>query len=1038
MLFLAGCGTEVFLSHLVAENFWTFDKADNYNFDTNYVEVTGGKAQLKVVDQLFSGTDFNNGTHVGTYYDSSSSKIKLRTFPDADVIHVNTILPSKSSNLVGYWRMDGNFNDSSNFEHSTSSASSDTSLTDGFIGINGALFDGNNDKLSVIYNSSFDLSQNFTVSAWVKFNTVGNRTILEKTIGGSVNSQYLLFMEGSQFRFRAITPAFTTVTSTTVAQIDQWYHITGVHDGTNVQIYINGALEDSTAAGGAMTGSGELLIGLLGNDNFDMDGTIDEVSIWDNDLSAIEVFNLYEAQNGNFTELSSSWTPHYSNIVGYWKMDGNWQDSSGNGNHASVGLASATFSNDLKVGSQSLLVDSPGRMDTPGLSFSTNENFTASFWYKTTDGSGTLIGAGSTGNSIMAISLDGTRFRVFIRDTDFNLIDLTPSAPFIPTDTINDSWHFLAFTLNRNGSADFYIDGVLLRSIDATAFTGIFDPIDFRVGFNLAASFDDIAIYSAYLSNSDVKLIYDRQKQKYAGHYDSSVIDLGASGSWTDLSAITSLPFGKEIVAQTSESSSDYSSLDGDLSDSLVGYWKMNENSWNDTADEINDESIKSNHGRAKNGAGLSTGVLKSGGSLDGSNDYLLISDSASLDLDAKITVSAWIYPIDTSTFQSILNKEGAFQVLLRGGNFQYSIGNTVPGWSFIDTGVGYGKNWYHIAVSYDSTEGSDNLNFYVNGTMIHQMDASGLLTMNAFDLLIGAKNSSSPASFYNGKIDEVAIWSRDLSATEIQQLYRRGANRVKYQVKSCVDSSCNCTSFNIAPVGSANDCDGDGITNSLDNDDSFRAEFMGPGGNSVTTFSELFNRDAVDMTFNCAANTSDSDATVCVDDEITLAGDSNAGSPTFSFSDFPASARPPDNRYFQYRVLMEAEDNTACSGEACLPELTSVELAPTGRYFSGQPEIVNTVSGSLVRTISSVIVDASAQCNIGYQVSNDGTNFYYWNGTSWVIGLNSSQSNDLTTLNANISSFAEQVGFGSNFFFKSYLGTTNFSPCELNSIQFQ
>ena len=78
----------------------------------------------------------------------------------------------------------------------------------------------------------------------------------------------------------------------------------------------------------------------------------------------------------------------------------------------------------------------------------------------------------------------------------------------------------------------------------------------------------------------------------------------------------------------------------------------------------------------------------------------------------------------------------------------------------------------------------------------------------------------------------------------------------------------------------------------------------------------------------------------------INLSGDCsgavNTGSPNFTFANFPNAAQPSNNRYFQYRVLMEAEDNTACDGDPCLPDLASVAVGPTGRYFAGSPSVVD------------------------------------------------------------------------------------------------
>jgi hypothetical protein len=67
------------------------------------------------------------------------------------------------------------------------------------------------------------------------------------------------------------------------------------------------------------------------------------------------------------------------------------------------------------------------------------------------------------------------------------------------------------------------------------------------------------------------------------------------------------------------------------------------------------------------------------------------------------------------------------------------------------------------------------------------------------------------------GAIDEVSIWKRTLHTSEVFQLYRRGINRLKHQVRICSASDCS--------------------------DDATGANWKGPDGTAQTQFSELFNR---------------------------------------------------------------------------------------------------------------------------------------------------------------------------------------------------
>ena len=66
---------------------------------------------------------------------------------------------------------------------------------------------------------------------------------------------------------------------------------------------------------------------------------------------------------------------------------------------------------------------------------------------------------------------------------------------------------------------------------------------------NFDGLIDDLSIWSVWLDSYEIGQIYHRQKQKYAGHFDSEVFDKGSATSiWPDLSWSTELPFGKELV----------------------------------------------------------------------------------------------------------------------------------------------------------------------------------------------------------------------------------------------------------------------------------------------------------------------------------------------------------------------------------------------------------------------------------------------------------------------------------------------------------
>ena len=164
------------------------------------------------------------------------------------------------------------------------------------------------------------------------------------------------------------------------------------------------------------------------------------------------------------------------------------------------------------------------------------------------------------------------------------------------------------------------------------------------------------------------------------------------------------------------------------------------------------------------------------------------------------------------------------------------------------------------------------------------------------------------------------------------------------------------------------------------------------------------------------------------------MGGSPNPTSPLFSFDDYLEVAKPLPNRYFQYRVNMEADENTACDGEPCLPELTSVNLNPQGvaRYY-GQPQTVTTKSPIPYIHIRSATLDADDCAK--FQLSNDGSNFYSWQSDAWKTPTTESLGSSADDLIKNIKAFGKQMGPG-NLYLKAFLSSENDSPCTFGNFK--
>jgi hypothetical protein len=170
--------------------------------------------------------------------------------------------------------------------------------------IGGALdFDGVNDYVDCGQNAYVQGNQ-ITLSAWIKSEVSGTDNQMHRIItrwGGTASTDaFNLSYDGrtgnKSFYFELNADHSSYVGFNQPIVTDQWYFVTGVYDGTNMKIYINGEEKASMLnSGNIFPAIGSTLIGKdEANWNPCFNGVIDDVRIYDYALNAGEVSQLYQ------------------------------------------------------------------------------------------------------------------------------------------------------------------------------------------------------------------------------------------------------------------------------------------------------------------------------------------------------------------------------------------------------------------------------------------------------------------------------------------------------------------------------------------------------------------------------------------------------------------------------------------------------------------------------------------------------------------------------------------------------------------------
>lgn len=544
---------------------------------------------------------------------------------------------------------------------------------------------------------------------------------------------------------------------TTGLPLQSWSHIALTLDVGNLwHLYINGVEVGTYQDDGTHSNQSNAIRAYIGNGySAYFDGVIDELRIYNRALSLSEITNIYKSSAAAHKSSSNL------GLVGYWSFN----DGSGSaaadysGNHRDGVLT--TDGNGIplwgsgKAGS-GLVFSSAGQkyVTVPDnlIRGTIGTSGSLSMWFKTTT-YGPLFSYNTANLSeyvpILYVGTDGLLYGEVWMGT---------VSPMISSRVVNDgNWHLA--TLAWSGSSQsLYLDGVLATSPLSGSVNHLTMNINtigkaYTVGWAnggsgtvyFTGSIDEVRAYNRTLSSDEVLSLYN------------------SSGK-----AITVNSTRTELVKT-----------------SLIGYWPFDGKYVNWATGKVLDVSGAGHDGIIQSlSTSTSPRMGKVGQALsfrgaDG-NDFIALSSlGVDTNAGARNTVAFWMYwtplnessdffsmPFGFDTYDLAFNKVGSNRY------FGFNTGNGdllgIPDYSSL-----VGK-WVHVVgIFYNGTPDITNNEIWINGekqTIAVQVPGQTSKTVSTYATISGWPPSSGYA--FRGMLDDVRIYNRALTASEITKLY--------------------------------------------------------------------------------------------------------------------------------------------------------------------------------------------------------------------------------------------------------------------------
>lgn len=447
--------------------------------------------------------------------------------------------------------------------------------------------------VDVPFNSVLNPAGPFTVEFWAKPNHAPNNyfsplSSIDATENGELSRSGWLFYESAANQWCFWEGCATGYVAKAIGgkvQTQTWQHVAGVYDGTNVALYVNGVLASGPLRASGYAPNTNLWVPLrlgaatLGNRTFD--GSLDELAVFTNAVSAATLYAHYRAATTNNAKYGAQILA--SHPVGYWHLDEPVYTAGSTNplptvlNLGSLGsLAEGSYMPGAEPGAAGVPTAGFGvpngacafsgtaYIDVPGFPLGFRGPVTLSAWVKAPSSLGQVQSVAGLGTGGYELTLDAQGRANFLDGPQ-------PLGPLVATNRIDDGrWHQLTGVYDGVESQSLYVDGRLAAWTTFASATPVLGLNDFWIGgdpdprafgfFN--GTIDEVAVFPEALTANQILWLFSTGFPATQLQVSQSSANTGAlSLAWP---AIPGQPYAVQYTEDLSQTT--WSDLGGPVS----------------------------------------------------------------------------------------------------------------------------------------------------------------------------------------------------------------------------------------------------------------------------------------------------------------------------------------------------------------------------------------------------------------------------------------------------------------------------------------